>query len=154
LIRQLANFSADERDSSAMHRVVAKGPMRDPQAWVDVAAYLNKLPMVRFAQTGSGADVALGRDTFKAQCASCHYGDASGDRDGFVPSLRDQHYAYLAHQLRKLSGSARHNVDADLVRLLRNLDEREIAALADYLSRLHGPGRDLNSMRSDGTVVD
>ncbi len=154
LVRQLANFTGEERDSPAMHRVVATERMRMPQAWVDLAGYLNKLPMVRFAEVGNGTDVPLGRSLFQEHCASCHYGDAHGDEDGFSPSLEDQHYGYLVGQIRKLGQNARHNLDKELVVFLGNFSDGEICAVADYLSRLHGPGRNLKSMRSDGTVVD
>ena len=106
------------------------------------------------AQTGNGAQLALGRDIFREQCASCHRGDAHGDDDGFVPSLRNQHYPYLVNQMHKLGEGRRHNVDADLVRFLGNFDDRDIKATADYLSRLQGRGAVHKIMRDDGVVVD
>lgn len=154
VIRQLANFSGDERDSTAMHRVVAGESMRNPQAWADLAGYLNKLPMLHTAEVGNGTDLQFGRRLFQEHCASCHYGDAHGDADGFVPSLRNQHYGYLVTQLHQLAQRARHNVDPELLLFIRDLSNGEICAVADYLSRLHGPGRNSKSMRSDGTVVD
>ncbi len=154
LVRQLANFAGDERDSAAMHRIVSRPELRDAQAWVDVAAYLNALPVAAFEVTGDGSKVALGRGIFHEQCASCHRPDARGDDAGFVPALRNQHYSYLVSQLHKLSAGARHNADEDLVRFLRSLEEDDIAAVADYLSRLRGSGVDRKRMRDDGVVVD
>lgn len=154
LVRQLANFSGAERDSAAMHRVIAQTELRDPQTWVDIAAYLNNVPLARRARTGDGTHVALGRGIFHEQCAGCHGADARGDADGFVPSLRSQDYAYLVDQLHKLAEGHRHNVDENLVRFIRSFDDQEISATADYLSRLHGPGLDRKKMRNDGVVVD
>lgn len=154
LIRQLANFAGGERDNSTMHDIVAHAELRQPQTWVDIASYLNAISTNSPAATGSGADVGLGRGIFHEQCASCHGADAGGDADGFVPSLRHQHYDYLKSQMHKLAAGHRHNVDADLVLFLRNFDERDISATADYLSRLKGPRKDRKKMRDDGVVVD
>ena len=140
LVRQLANFHAGERESVRMHLVVSQAELRSPQDWADIAAYLSAAEPPPATQTGSGADVALGRGIFHEQCASCHRSDARGDDDGFVPSLRNQHYSYLVKQMRRLAVGERHNVDENLVRFLRSFDARDVAAVADYLSRLHGPG--------------
>jgi cytochrome c553 len=154
LVRQLANFAGAERDSDTMHRVVSQKELHGAQSWVDIAAYLNRTPMSHRAQTGDGTRVAPGRGIFHEQCAGCHRGDAHGDDDGFVPSLRNQQYPYLVGQLHKLAQGYRHNVDANLVRFLRSFDDQDIDATADYLSRLRGPGAVHKIMRDDGVVVD
>jgi cytochrome c553 len=154
LIKQLADFTELERDSQEMHAVVARAALNEPQAWADVAAYLSHLPAARFPETADGAGVELGEAIFQEQCASCHEEDARGDDDGFVPSLRDQHYSYLVRQMRSLAASHRLNVDADLVRFIDSLDTDEITAVADYLSRLRGPVRDRTKLRDDGKLHD
>jgi cytochrome c553 len=154
IVRQLANFAGAERDSATMHHVITQNELRKPQTWVDIAAYLNNVPMSRRAQTGDGAHVGLGRGIFHEQCASCHRADAHGDAEGFIPSLRHQHFSYLVAQLQKLSEGYRHNVDEDLVRFLRSFDDEEIRATADYLSRLPALTNVHKTMRHDGTVVD
>jgi cytochrome c553 len=154
LIRQLANFAGGERDSSTMHGVVAQAQLRQPQAWVDIASYLNAIAVIGAADTGSGGGTGLGHGIFHEQCASCHGADAGGDADGFVPSLRHQHFGYLKIQMKKLAAGYRHNADPDLVLFLRSFDDRDIDATADYLSRLKGPAQDRKRMRDDGVVVD
>jgi cytochrome c553 len=154
LVRQLANFAGDERDSETMHRVVSQKELGGAQSWVDIAAYLNRTASPHRAQTGDGSRLALGRGIFHEQCANCHRGDAHGDDDGFVPSLRHQRYSYLVAQMHKLGEGQRHNVDENLVRFLRSFDDRDIDATADYLSRLRGPGAVHKVMRDDGVVVD
>jgi cytochrome c oxidase subunit 2 len=154
LIRQLANFAGAERDSSAMHGVVSQAELQAPQMWADIAAYLNGLPNSSPRSRGAGEEVARGRGIYHEQCAACHGLDASGDADGFVPSLRHQHYAYLNTQMHKLARGYRHNVDEDLRLFLKNFDDREMSATADYLSRLTGPGASRKKMRDDGVVVD
>jgi len=152
LIKQLADFAELERDSEAMHAVVAKAALSEPQVWADVAGYLSQLPVVRLPETADGSGVELGEAIFQEQCASCHDEDARGDDDGFIPSLRDQHYSYLVRQMRGLAASHRLNVDVDLVRFLDSFDTDEITAVADYLSRLRGPVRDRAKLRDDGTL--
>lgn len=153
LVRQMANFAGLERDSNTMHAVLSQIELRGAQAWADIAAFLNKAPSVNRAQRGEGNYLTLGRAIFHEQCASCHSADGHGDTDGFVPSLRNQHYSYLVGQMHKL-GACRHNVDEDLVRFLRGFDDEEMSATADYLSRLRGPGAVHKVMRNDGVVVD
>lgn len=154
LVRQLANFAGLERGTQAMHGALSQIELRGPQTWVDIAAHLNRTPLSDRAQTGDGKQLALGRVIFHEHCATCHRGDAHGDEDGFVPSLRNQHYAYLVNQLHKLGGGYRHNLDETLMRFLGNFDEQDIRATADYLSRLRGAGAVHKVMRNDGTVVD
>ena len=154
VVRQLANFAGDERESTTMQRVLSHPALNEPQTWVDIAAYVNNLPRSGPVGTGDGSRVALGRGIFHEQCASCHKGDAHGDDEGFVPSLRGQHYTYLVAQLEKLAEGRRHNVDEDLVRFWRSLEQQDVRATADYLSRLTGPGHVHKIMRPDGSVVD
>lgn len=47
LVRQLADFSGFQRDSKTMHGVLTQIESRGPQAWVDIAAYLNRLPSLK-----------------------------------------------------------------------------------------------------------
>jgi cytochrome c553 len=154
VVRQLANFAGAERDSGEMHKVVSKAALRQPQAWVDIAAWVNAQPVNGTAQTGNGAHLGLGEGIFREQCASCHKQDARGDDDGFVPSLRAQHYGYLVNQIHDLASGRRHNLDENLMRFFRSLEDQDIAAVADYLSRLKGAGVERKKMRDDGTVVD
>jgi cytochrome c553 len=64
LVRQLADFSAEERDSTAMHHIVSTGELNKPQVWVDVASYLNNVTVMPTPTTGDGVNVTLGRGGF------------------------------------------------------------------------------------------
>lgn len=152
LIKQLADFSELERDSGDMHKTVSRSAVGDPQAWADLAGYLSALPVANMPQTGDGGGVELGEAIFQEQCSSCHEVDARGDDDGFIPSLRDQHYSYLVRAMRGIGASHRLNVDTDLARFLDSLDTDEMTAVADYLSRLRGPTRDRAKLNDDGTL--
>jgi cytochrome c553 len=152
LIKQLADFAELERDSGDMHKLAARTAVANPQAWADLAAYLSNLPVARFPETGDGGGVELGEAIFQEQCASCHEEDARGDDDGFIPSLRDQHYGYLVRSMRGMGAWHRVNIDADLARFLDSFDTDEITAVADYLSRLRGPTRDRAKLNDDRTL--
>jgi len=136
LVRQLAAFAVETRDSPTMHRSMLPPTVRTPQAWVDIAAYVTALPPPRFNRVGDGERTNAGRIMFHERCALCHGDDARGDDDHFVPSLRNQHYPYLVSQIVGLAEDHRHNVDRELVRYLQELNGRDIEVLADYLSRL------------------
>lgn len=154
VVKQLADFTELDREGSDMHRVVARPSLSEPQVWADIAGYLNGLAPLRFPQTGDGTGVELGEAIFHEQCASCHEDDARGDDDGFVPSLRDQHYSYLTRQIRSIGAWHRLNVDPDFARFLESLDTEELTAVADYLSRMRGPTRDRARLNDDGTIVE
>jgi cytochrome c553 len=152
LVKQLADFSEMERASRTMHGVVSQADLTNEQSWADLSGYLNSLPRASFPQTGDGRGLELGVAIFQEQCASCHEEDARGDDDGFIPSLRDQHYSYLVRQMRSIAAWHRLNVDEDLVRYLDSMDTEEASAVADYLSRMRGPVKDRGRMNNDGTV--
>jgi cytochrome c553 len=142
IIRQLAAFSERDRIATQMHKVVSREAVREPQSWADLALYLNNLPPPKGAQTGDGKYLSLGEASYEQFCRSCHDEDGRGDDDGFVPSLRNQHYRYLVKEMRNLAAGHRFNVDDELARFLRSLKADEMQGLADYLSRMQGPVRD------------
>jgi cytochrome c553 len=139
LIRQLASFSGEQRESVAMHRVLSAKELQEPQAWADLAAYISSAPVPQVSRTGSGRHLGLGEATYRIQCASCHYEDGRGDVDGLVPSLRNQNYRYLLRQVQRLAEFHRHNIDENIARLLHSLHDDEARGVADYMSRFRGP---------------
>jgi cytochrome c553 len=154
IIRQLAEFIERDRIATQMHKVVSREAVSEPQSWADLALYLNNLPPPKNAHTGDGKYLSLGEASYEQFCRSCHEEDGRGDDDGFVPSLRNQHYRYLLKEMRNLASGHRFNVDDELVRFLSSLKQDEMQGLADYLSRMQGPVRDRARLKNDGTVSD
>jgi cytochrome c553 len=140
VVRQLAGMAGGERENAAMHPLFSEPGLREPQTWADLAAYVTRAPVPRRRSIGDGTQLATGEAIFHLQCASCHRDDARGDDDGFVPSLRNQHYTYLANQMIRLGRYDRHNADENLARFLHSFNSDEQSAVADYLARLRGPG--------------
>ena len=154
LVRQMADFGSAERDNGAMYHVVANQGFAEPQMWVDVAAYLSRLAPPAALRFVDGIGEDRGRGIFRRECATCHGSDASGDEDGFVPTLRNQHHQYLVSQMHRLADGHRHNVDQRLVFFMRNFDDKDIGSVADYLSGLRGPAKSHARMLTNGAVVD
>ena len=159
LMKQFADFSEQARESTRMHAVVARPDVSEPQAWVDLAGYLNRRPPLaaprrRNPEGGSGKLTSLGEASYRQWCSSCHEDDARGDDDGFVPSLRNQHYSYLLNEIRAIAAGHRFNLQPDLARFLTSLDGDEMQGLADYLSRKSGPVRDRARLLDDGTISE
>lgn len=154
LIKQLADFAELERQATQMHAVLARKDVSEPKEWADLTAYLNGVQPTSKPEIGTGEMLSLGEASYRQWCASCHEEDGRGDDDGFVPSLRNQHYSYLLQQMRGLASGHRLNVESDLVLFLDSLETDEMKGLADYLSRMHGPTRDRTRMRDDGYVGD
>jgi cytochrome c553 len=154
IIKELADFTELERVATQMHSVVARKEVNQPQEWADLAAYLNALKPTPTPQTGSGKYLSLGEASYRQWCASCHEDDGRGDDDGFVPSLRNQHYAYILQEMRALAASHRTNVEPDLVLFMDGLANDEMEGIADYISRMVGPIRDRATLRDDGSVGD
>lgn len=154
VIKQFADLREGEREAPPMHRALQDPALAEMQAWVNVAAYVNSLPPVNQAARGNGKFVSLGEAMYREQCSSCHGDDARGDEDGFVPSLRHQHYPYLLAEMDELAAGHRTNVDEDLIRFLSSLDADERMGLADYLSRMRGKTRNLAWLRNNGVAGD
>jgi cytochrome c553 len=154
IIRQLAAFIERDRIATQMHKVVSRAAVSEPQSWADLALYLNNLPPPKRSDTGDGKHLSLGEASYEQFCSRCHEQDGRGDDDGFVPSLRNQHYRYLLKEMHNLAAGHRFNVDEDLPRILRNLQADEEQGIADYLSRMQGPIRDRARMEKDGSVRD
>ena len=154
IIRQLAEFIERDRIATQMHKVVSREAVSEPQSWADLALYLNNLPPPKGSDTGNGKHLSLGKASYQQFCRSCHEEDGRGDDDGFVPSLRNQHYRYLLKEMRNLAAGHRFNADEELARFMRNLQTDEMQGIADYLSRMRGPVRDRARLKNDGTVSD
>jgi cytochrome c553 len=154
VIKQLADFVERDRIATRMHKVVSRKAVKDPQVWADVALYVNGLPAPEHTQVGDGKFLEIGEASYEQFCSSCHESDGRGDDEGFVPSLRNQHYSYLLKEMRNLAAGHRFNVEDDLRRFLGSLQMDEMQGLADYLSRMRGPVQDRTRLNNDGTVSD
>lgn len=153
LVRQMSHFGAATRDKASVYHVTLSKRV-SPEMGNAIAAYLNRLPPTSGAKTGDGANVELGGAIFREQCTTCHARDAGGDQESTVPSLRNQHYNYMVNEMHLLADGRVPDAEQGLVLFMRSLNDGDITAVADYLSRLHGPGSSHRRMLSNGIIVN
>lgn len=154
LVKQLADFASSERVTTAMHAVVMRTRVSAPQAWADVALHLNGASVLKAPKAGPGTGLAAGQAAYERWCAACHEDDARGDDDGFVPSLRNQHYSYLLEEMLSIRAGHRPSLEPQLAAIMAESSPQELAAIADYVARLRGPVRDRTRLRDDGSLSD
>jgi cytochrome c553 len=137
LLLQLIDFAEVSREAAEMHRVDARLGPSPEQQWRDIAAYLSGLAMNPRPQQGDGKSLDVGSGIYRDNCASCHGEEGNGDDTVFSPALAGQHYSYLLRQIRGMATGHRFsNVDFDLALMLDNMSAADMAAVADYISRL------------------
>jgi cytochrome c553 len=136
LIEQLIQVSTLERNVPEMHRVLTAPDLDRPQAVRDLAAYLAHAPRDPHSEQGSGRDLSKGEQVYKRQCAMCHGKNGEGSEDEPIPAVGGQHYDYLLTQLRGFAAGHRGTVEPPVLDFTAGLSSPELAAVADYMSRL------------------
>jgi cytochrome c553 len=144
LAKQLVDYRHNRRWDPRMQHVADPHRLADAQAIADVAAYISQLSGEPVSGQGNGQLLAHGAAAYASLCARCHGASGEGNARRYVPRLAGQHYEYLRRQFHDAVEGRRPNFSAAHIRLLARLDYDDIAAIADYLSRLPetrtGPG--------------
>lgn len=136
LVEQLVQIATLERNVPAMHRELTASELDRPQAIRDLAAFLSQDARNALTEQGSGRDLSRGQRVYRQQCAMCHGENGEGSEDEPIPAIAGQHYPYLLAQLRGFAAGHRGNVEPPVISFVGGLDQREMQAVADYLSRL------------------
>lgn len=141
LFKQLTEFKSGARSNAVMAGMVANLSADDMR---NVAAfYASQTPKQMGAKDKDL--VALGRKLYRggnaangvAACAGCHSPDGAGIPAQY-PRLGSQHADYVAAQLKAFRAGERANDPNQMMRSTAvKLTDREIAALAEYVSGLH-----------------
>ncbi|MEY2632733.1 MAG: hypothetical protein RIR00_1387 [Pseudomonadota bacterium] len=141
LIKQITDIRAGRRQNLKMHPFAAENVL-GVQDIADIAAYLQQLPVPPDQGRGSGQAAALaqGRSTYLQDCARCHGSGGEGDAARFMPRLAGQHYRYLLREMRMIRDGERRNANPEMVELIRNRSDDELAAVADAISRFGAAG--------------
>jgi cytochrome c553 len=134
LIKQMTDIRSGLRNNPSMYPYVAR--LDGPQALVDVASYIETLPVPDENGLGPGTDLERGEKLYAEQCSRCHGVDGEGLADAFYPRLAGQHYRYLVRQIIDIAGGRRGNANPDMAQVVEGLSAREIASVADYVSRM------------------
>ncbi|PIV88985.1 MAG: cytochrome C [Hydrogenophilales bacterium CG17_big_fil_post_rev_8_21_14_2_50_63_12] len=138
IIKQMMDIRAGRRDNPRMYPFSGEWIVSAEEI-ADIAAYLNQLPPPAGNGKGDGANLALGKHLYDQDCASCHGKNGEGDAKKFYPMVAHQHFAYLKRETRESRDQGRRNTNPDMVKVLKNYSDADVAAVSDYLSRLTLP---------------
>ncbi len=140
LAKQLHNFKVGERKDAIMGGMAM--PLSD-QDIEDLAAYFSS-QAVNKAQPNAdkaakGEQLYRGGNTASkvAACTGCHGPNGNGNPTANFPSLKGQHAAYVAKQLRDFKAGNRGNDMNSMMRdIAANMSEEEIDNVAEFVSGL------------------
>ena len=136
LIKQLADIRAKNRHNPTMYPFADPATIGGTQSIADVTAYISGLTNNPAPGTGSGKHVAQGKTIYRQRCLQCHGIDAEGNNDAFFPGIKGQHHAYLLRQLKWIRDGYRKNSNPAMVMEVKALNDSQLDAVADYLSRI------------------
>lgn len=101
-----------------------------------LGAYIAALPDPEDVRHGTGLDLARGRQTFETFCASCHEQDGRGNGEGRIPRIAGWDAPSIRRTLVILGADYSEVHETGMSDLVSMMNEAEIDAVADYVSRL------------------
>ena len=140
LIKQLVDIRVGRRDNPKMYPFANEHAISTVDI-ADLAAYLNAQPSPADNGKGDGRRLALGERLYQRDCASCHGARGEGQAEQFFPRVGRQHFAYLLHESTDIRDGKRRNANPKMVRSVKGYSDGDLAAVADYMSRLPGDDR-------------
>ncbi|QFU76327.1 c-type cytochrome [Halioglobus maricola] len=139
LIKQLADFRAGNREAVLMVPYATVESIGGTQALADVTEYISTLEMSVENGKGAGENLTFGEQLYKDKCMDCHGPSGEGNNDEFAPRIQAQHYKYMLRQFKWLRSGTRGNASDEMTSLALALNQEEIEAVLDYVSRLQPP---------------
>lgn len=136
IIKQLADIRAGNRANRMMVPYSSIEAIGGPQSVADVAGYIGTLEISIENGKGPGVDLELGEELYAEHCVRCHGVKGEGDNDKFIPRIQAQHYDYLVAQFEQIRDGLRRNADPEMVAQIEDMEDREMRAVLDYVSRL------------------
>lgn len=142
LIKQLMDIRSGLRRNPSMYPYAVR--LDGAQDLADVTAYIETLPIPKDNGKGTGVYLEDGKRLYDKNCLRCHGENGEGSADAFYPRVAGQHYRYLVRQLIDIAGGRRGNANPDMADSVKDFSARDVANVADYVSRIHidGPGSD------------
>ncbi|OIP13845.1 MAG: hypothetical protein AUK53_05900 [Betaproteobacteria bacterium CG2_30_59_46] len=108
-----------------------------PQEIADIAVFLAAAETTRESGKGEGDFVARGQELYEqGKCVKCHGANGEGNAVKVYPAIAAQHYGYLKREMDYIQRGVRGNSHPDMVNAIEYFTQRDIEAVADYLSRL------------------
>ena len=136
IIKQMADFRANNRDNPIMRAFTSQRSLGGPQDIADVAAYIASLPMTPNNERGFPINLALGEEIYQRDCEECHGKEGVGIAEDFGPKLQGQHYGYLMRQFDWIRNGRRRNANEKMVKQIKGFTPREQAAVMSYLANI------------------
>jgi cytochrome c553 len=138
LIEQITDIRSGKRQNPKMLPFTDSHELT-PQEIADIAAYLSALPVTRGLAQGPGDHVSTGGQLYRRDCVSCHGERGEGKAGKFYPLVAAQHYNYLLREAHLIRDGRRGNANPDMAKVIAVYSDDELAAVADFMSRLDPP---------------
>ncbi|PID79419.1 cytochrome C [bacterium DOLZORAL124_64_63] len=142
-IKQLADIRALNRDNPTMYPFALPRSIGGPQSVLDVAAYIEQLPMNPENGKGpheEGSERFLhGQKLYKENCVQCHGAMGEGNKEKFYPLIQGQHYEYMLRQFEWIRDGKRRNANPDMVKQIENFTNDDMIDVVNYVSRIPVP---------------
>lgn len=135
LIKQMADVQTERRYNPKMQPFIHLHDVL-PQNVADIAVYLNGLPVPANHGRGPGDNLQHGKQLYVKDCAICHGNQGEGSDAEFYPRVSGQHYNYLLRESLTIRDGKRRNAHPDMVTVIKRYTDNDVAAVADYISRL------------------
>jgi len=133
LTLQLTLFRDQQRQSARMSPIAAALSDSDVR---QLSAYFAALPPAEPADGQDKAQAGEGERLAQVNhCASCHLATFAGQNQ--MPRLAGQREDYLLKAMKDYRDDSRPGFDGTMTEVLHGLPDRDLAALAHYLSQLH-----------------
>ena len=136
MLKQIDDIRSRNRENPTMYPFSDPRTIGGEQALNDVIAYIASMKPLATPGRGDGQQLELGKKIYQQRCQQCHGAQAQGSNEALLPKLKGQHYAYLLRQLIWIRDGYRKNSNPLMVNQLAPLKDKELDAVADYLSRL------------------
>ncbi len=144
IIKQLADIHRGTRSNPKMIPIVFQLSNEPSQLIADIAGYLETMLMNPDPEVGDGDNLEVAESAYKLRCAECHGSNGEGDASKLYPLVQGQHYEYMLRELQWLRDGQRKNANLEMVEQIKEMNDKQLASLADYLSRLMPPDERLS----------
>lgn len=134
LIEKLVEISEGVRHRPEMEPLLSHIDTDDKIA--ALASYISAMPDPISSFLGAGDALALGQEVFTQYCVSCHGPNGEGDGEARVPRIAGWDYASVRRTLIRQGADRSEIHETGMSDLVSMLNEAEIDALADHVSRL------------------
>ncbi|MFI4939128.1 MAG: c-type cytochrome [Burkholderiales bacterium] len=135
LIKQMTDIRSGKRQNPKMEPFIDSHAVTT-QEIADIAVYLQALPIPPNLGVGPGTALARGNELYLRDCATCHGDKGQGNAEKFFPLVAGQHFKYLLREEQAIRNENRGNANPDMVKVIKSYSDKDLEAVADYISRL------------------